>query len=211
MLPGGRLASKTAANKSPRSLAAAMAIALGMRWTKDLQFQIVATIVAIFSAYLVANRFGASGIFAALVVGIGLRAYRGFPTSPEAVEKIDSFWAVLAFIANSLVFVLMGLRIEFVRIFDEPLLVLLTLALVLGSRLVLTYVGLPLLGINHHGWKRIVMLAGMRGALSLALALVLPTSIPYRPQIIDAVFGVVAFTLIVQGLAIGPVLRRLHL
>ena len=53
------------------------------------------------------------------------------------------------------------------------------------------------------------MLAGMRGALSLALALVLPMTIPFRSQIIDAVFGVVAVTLIIQGLAIGPALRCL--
>jgi NhaP-type Na+/H+ or K+/H+ antiporter len=55
------------------------------------------------------------------------------------------------------------------------------------------------------------MLAGMRGALSLALALVLPDSIPFRAAIIDAVFGVVAVTLVVQGVAIGPALRGLHL
>lgn len=192
-------------------LAAAAVIALGMRWTNDVSLQIIATIVAAFSAYLVANHFGASAIFAALVVGIALRAFPGFPTSPDAVIEIDRFWAALAFIANSLVFLLLGLRIEFARIFHEPLLVLLTIGLVVGSRLLITYVGLPLLGINHVGWKRIVVLAGMRGALSLALALVLPEAIPYRPQIIDAVFGVVAFTLIVQGLAIGPVLRHLRL
>jgi len=192
-------------------LAAAAVIALSMRWTKDVPLQIVATIVAAFSAYLIANQFGASGIFAALVVGVGLRAYHAFPTSQEAVDEIDRFWGVLAFIANSLVFILLGLRIDLGRIFHEPLLVLLTIALVIGSRLLITYAGLPLLGIKRYGWKRIVMLAGMRGALSLALALVLPATIPFRPQIIDAVFGVVAFTLVVQGLAIGPVLRRLNL
>jgi len=192
-------------------LAAASIIPLGLRWTKDVQLQIIATIVAAFAAYLAADRFGGSGIFAALVVGVGLRAHRSFPTSREAVEEIDRFWGVLAFISNSLVFLLLGFRIEFARIFHEPLLVLLTLGLVVGSRLLITYGGLPLLGVDHYGWKRIVMLAGMRGALSLALALVLPDTVPFRAQIIDAVFGVVAATLVVQGLAIGPVLRGLRL
>ncbi len=189
----------------------ATVVAFTLRGTQNIELQIVATIVAAFGAYLVANMLGASGIFAALIVGISLRAYRRFPHSPEATDEIDRFWGVLAFISNSLVFLLLGLRIEFGRIFHEPILVLLTLALVLGSRFLLAYLGLPLLGIKHLGWRRVVVLAGMRGALSLALALILPDTIPFRPQIIDAVFGVVATTLIVQGLAIGPVMRRLHL
>lgn len=190
-------------------LVAAALVAFGMRRGTSTYLQITATIVATYSVYLLADRFHASGIFAVLVVGVALRAYRGFPTSDEASREIDRFWAVLAFLSNSLVFLLLGLRINFTRIFHEPLLVLLTLVLVLGSRFLLTYVGLHILGINDRNWKRIVMLAGMRGALSLALALVLPMTIPFRPQIIDAVFGVVAVTLIIQGLAIGPVLRRL--
>jgi CPA1 family monovalent cation:H+ antiporter len=192
-------------------LAAATLVAFGMRRTSSIQLQIVATIVAAYAAYLLAQRFQASGIFAVLVVAIALRAYRGFPTSSEAIVEIDRFWSVLAFISNSIVFLLLGLRINLARIWHEPLLVLLTLALVLGSRFALTYVALPLLGIYQRDWKKIVMLSGMRGALSLALALVLPPSIPFRASIIDAVFGVVAATLIVQGLAIGPVLRRSNL
>jgi CPA1 family monovalent cation:H+ antiporter len=182
-----------------------------MRWTKNARLEIIATVVAAFGAYLAALRVGTSGIFASLIVGIALRAYRAFPSSTAVAAEIDAFWSVLAFIANSLVFLLLGLRIQFDRIFHEPLLLCLTLGLVAASRAVLAYVGLPLLGINHRGWNHIVMLAGMRGALSLALALVLPDSIPFRATIIDAVFGVVAVTLVVQGLAIGPALRGLRL
>ncbi len=189
-------------------LVAATLVAFGMRGGTSTYLQITATIVATYAVYLLADRFHASGIFAVLVVGIALRAYRGFPTI-EAIQEIDRFWAVLAFLSNSLVFLLLGLRINFARILDEPLLVALTLVLVLGSRFLLTYVGLHILGINDRNWKRIVMLAGMRGALSVALALVLPVTIPFRAEIIDVVFGVVAVTLIIQGLAIGPVLRRL--
>jgi CPA1 family monovalent cation:H+ antiporter len=192
-------------------LVTAWVVALTMRISKVAELQIVATIVAAFGAYVVADLFRASGIFAVLVVAIALRAYRGFPSSREVTQQIDGFWSVLAFISNSIVFILLGLRIQFNRILHEPLLVLLTLGLVLVSRFVLAYLGLPLLGIRQLAWRRIVMLAGMRGALSLALALVLPPTIPYRAQIIDAVFGVVAATLVVQGLTIGPVVRRLNL
>jgi CPA1 family monovalent cation:H+ antiporter len=192
-------------------LVTAAVVALTMRISKVAELQIVATIVAAFGAYVIADLVGASGIFAVLVVGVALRAYRGFPSSREVTQQVDGFWAVLAFISNSIVFILLGLRIQFNRILHEPLLVLLTLGLVLASRFVLAYLGLPLLGIRQLAWRRVVMLAGMRGALSLALALVLPATIPYRAQIIDAVFGVVAATLVVQGLTIGPVVRRLNL
>jgi CPA1 family monovalent cation:H+ antiporter len=188
-------------------LVAATIIAFGMRRNGSIPLQIVATIVAAYAAYLIAQRIDASGIFAVLVVAIALRAYRGFPTSEKATAEIDRFWSVLAFISNSLVFLLLGLRIDFARIWHEPLLVLLTIALVLVSRFVMVYAALPILGIRQRHWNKIVMLAGMRGALSMALALVLPASVPYRAEIIDAVFGVVSATLIVQGIAIGPVLR----
>ncbi len=192
-------------------LTAAALLAFVARWTTDISLQIIATIVATYAAYLAANQLGASGIFAALVVGVSLRAFRGFPASPEVTEEIDRFWGVLAFISNALVFLLLGLRVEFYRIFHEPLLVLLTIGLVVASRLAMTYFGLPLLGIKHVGWRRVVMLAGMRGALSLAFALALPDAMPFRSQIIDAVFGVVVVTLVVQGLALRPVLRHLNL
>jgi CPA1 family monovalent cation:H+ antiporter len=61
------------------------------------------------------------------------------------------------------------------------------------------------------GWRHVVALSGMRGALSIALALNLPQTIPNRPQIIDAAFGVVLITLVFQGLALGPTIPRLDL
>ena len=65
--------------------------------------------------------------------------------------------------------------------------------------------------IGNRAWRVAVLLAGMRGGLSLALALAIPESVTNRAPIIDAVFGVVLFTLVVQGLALEPVVRRLRL
>ena len=189
-------------------IGAATIIALAMRRSTSTPLQIVATIVASYAAYSLAEHVHASGIFAVLVTGVALRAYRGFPSSAEATAEVDRFWGVLAFIANALVFLLLGLRIDFARIFHEPALTLLTIGLVLVPRILLVVLGLPILGIRDRGWHAVIVLAGMRGALSLALALVLPVSVPFRAEIIDAVFGVVSVTLVVQGLAIGPVLRR---
>ncbi|MGH7756287.1 MAG: cation:proton antiporter, partial [Vulcanimicrobiaceae bacterium] len=202
-----------AAGGAAIGFAGSLLVALVLRGVEDAPLQIVGTVVAAYGAYLVADRLHLSGIFAAVVVGIALRAFKHFPTTTAASVEIDRFWAVLAFFANSLVFILMGLRIEFERISHEPFLVLLTLGLLTLARVILAYGMLPFFGIRgeRRGWQHVVALAGMRGALSLALALSLPQDLPFRPQLIDAVFGVVFITLVTQGIAIGPVLRRLQL
>ncbi len=186
-------------------------VVLVLRGTGGAQLQVVATIVAAFGSYLIADELHLSGIFAAVVAGIALRAFPRFPT-PQATVDVDGFWSVMAFLANAMVFVLMGLRLELSRIAHEPVLVLLTLALVTAARILLAYVALPLAGgALEPGWRSVVALSGMRGALSVALVIGLPAEIPLRPQIVDTVFGVVFLTLVAQGLAIGPVLSSLRL
>jgi CPA1 family monovalent cation:H+ antiporter len=118
----------------------------------------------------------------------------------------------MAFLANALVFILMGLRIEFGRILHEPVLLLLTLALVTLARILLAFVALPAARNRiAPAWRAVIALSGMRGALSVALAIGLPADIPFRPQLVDTVFGVVFITLVAQGLAIGPLITRLRL
>ncbi len=193
-------------------LAIAFLIARLLRFSTDPSQQIVATVAAAYGAYVFADIFHLSGIFAAIVTGVGLRAFQ--PTSmTDAAEDIDRFWAILAFLANSILFLLVGLRIEFARIIHQPILVVSTLALLAMSRLVLSYGGLPLIGMRGEriGWRHVIALAGIRGALSLALALGVPQSLSARPQIVDAVFAVVFVTLVAQGIAIGPVVARARL
>jgi len=193
--------------------AIALVLTLVVRLAQDTMLDIVATLVGAYGAYLVADHFGMSGIFASLVVGASLRAFPHFPVDAEAVDAVDQFWGALAFIANGLVFLLLGLRIDVVRIVHEPGLVAATLGGLVASRVVIAYAGLPLLGLRdeRRAWTHAIALAGMRGALSLAFALIIPDRVPYRSQIIDAVFAAVTATLVVQGLAIGPVMRRLPL
>jgi CPA1 family monovalent cation:H+ antiporter len=59
------------------------------------------------------------------------------------------------------------------------------------------------------GWMHTIALAGLRGGLSLALALGLPLDFPARPQILDAVFAVVFGTVVIGGWTLGPILRRI--
>jgi len=190
----------------------AFVVSQAMRLVADAMLQVVASIVTAYGAYLLAETLHCSGIFAAIAAGIALRAF-GSARPADVDEDIAGFWGVAAFIANSLVFLLMGLRIELPRIVHEPALVASTLGLLLVSRLALAYAGLPLVRIAGENirWRHVVAASGLRGALSLALAVSLPAEVPMRPQILDAVFGAVCITLVAQGLAIGPLVARLRL
>jgi len=111
------------------------------------------------------------------------------------------------------VFLLVGLSLQFERIFHEPLLLVATLGGVVLARAALAYVLLPSAGVplGARGWRHAIALGGVRGGLSLALALGLPGDFPMRPQVIDAVFAVVFITIVIQGWLLAPLVRRLDL
>jgi len=105
---------------------------------------------------------------------------------------------------NAMVFLATGLVLQISGIASHPLLVAIAVAAVVLSRIVLA--GLI---IRPMSWRVTVVFAGIRGGLPLALALALPETLPGRTEIVDAVFGVVLFTLVLQGIALEPVLARL--
>ncbi len=194
-------------------VATAGAIGLAIRGARERSVELTATVVLAFSAYGVASSLGMSGVFATAAAGITLRLMRAFVLTAQAPEDVDRFWEVIAFTANAVVFLATGLVLQVPRLFHEPLLVLSAIVVVFASRAMLAFGVLPLLGLNtaHPGWRETAFFAGMRGALSLALALGLPDGFPHRAQIIDATFAVVLVTLVLQGATIETFLRRLPL
>jgi monovalent cation:H+ antiporter, CPA1 family len=167
---------------------------------------IAGTLAVAYGSYALATLAGASGIFASAAAGIALP---NLALEAAEVRAIEAFWDRVAFVANAIVFLLVGLSIRFERLSAEPLLLLATVAAVAASRIGLAYVLVPIAAAGfERGWRHAIALAGIRGGLSLALALGLPNDFPNRPQIIDAVFAVVFFTLVVQGWTLAPMLRR---
>jgi monovalent cation:H+ antiporter, CPA1 family len=182
----------------------AAVVAFVMGRTRSGPLEISATVVLAFLAYLCADALGWSGVFATATAGIALRAFARIAPISDHADDVDTFWNAIAFIVNAMVFLVTGLVVQIGRIGDHPLLVFVAIVAVLASRTVLAT-----LVIRPLTWRVTVVLAGMRGGLSLALALAIPESLPFRADIVDAVFGVVLFTLVVQGIALEPVLRRL--
>jgi monovalent cation:H+ antiporter, CPA1 family len=182
-----------------------------VRWSTDRDLHVIGSVLVAYGAYQAAEGVHESGIFASLCGGVAYRWFEHLRNDDAIVEHVHTFWSIAAFFANTVVFLIVGARIEIWRVAEHPLVVVVTLALVIGSRLALVYGFLPFLGVPQRAWQHVIALSGIRGGISLALALSLPHSIAFRDVIIDLVYGVVALTILTQGLMLGPVMRRLSL
>lgn len=171
---------------------------------------IVVTLCVAYGSYGVATLASASGIFACAAAGVALPR---LALDKNEVRAIEHFWDYTAFLANAVVFLLVGLSLKLERIFNEPLLLLATVIATIAARLALAYVLVPVRrgpDSPERGWREGIALAGVRGGLSLALALGLPLNFPNRAEILDAVFAVVFLTLVVHGWALAPLLARIR-
>ncbi|HTD37578.1 MAG TPA: cation:proton antiporter [Candidatus Limnocylindrales bacterium] len=177
-----------------------------LRATNASEYEVTVTIVLAYLAYIGATALHCSGIFATAAGAIALRAAAGrVPGAITHAEDVDRAWSALAFVANAVVFIATGLLIRPERVLHEPFLVIVAVLAVWLARALLA-----LLAARKRADRITVFLAGMRGALPLALALSLPDSIPNRPQIIDATFAVVLVTIVAQGAPLEVVLKRIY-
>jgi CPA1 family monovalent cation:H+ antiporter len=182
----------------------AFVIAFVISRTGTAAIEVTATVVLAFLAYLSADALQCSGIFATASAAIALRMIQRATPIATAADDVTAFWSTIAFIANSFVFLMTGLQLQLGRIVHEPLLVIVAIVAVIAARALLAGAV-----IRQRTWRWTFVAAGMRGGLSLVLALALPQNLPARASIIDAVFAVVLFTIVVQGIALEPLLVRL--
>ena len=182
--------------------------------TEDHLVEITLTTIAAYGSFLLAEHFGLSGVLATMTAGIII----GNTGSPRALSAkgrvaVEAFWEYVAFVVNSLIFILIGMQ-EAKQNFQGALLpVVAGIALVLAGRAAAIYPCCALLGrfttpvrMSH---RHVLFWGGMRGALALALALGLPPEIPRRNEIVTVAFAVVAFSIFAQGLTMRPLLRML--
>ncbi len=180
-----------------------------LRGSAGARFQIAATIAGAYGAYFAADYLALSGIFATIAFGIGFRYFERAWITLRLAEDVGRFWDLAALLANVLVFFLVGAALQLGRIFAEPAFAVACLAAIAVARIVVA--GFLMLGPYPREWVDVVRVAGMRGGLSLALALALPATVPYREAIIDATFAVALATLAAASLTIVPVVRRVAL
>jgi CPA1 family monovalent cation:H+ antiporter len=186
----------------------------------DNLIETATTVALAFGAFVIAEELHVSGILsvvaAGLIVGnIGLKN-----TSPSTRITLDNFWEFAAFVVNSLIFLLIGLDAD-LRQFQLHLpLIAVAVFAVIFSRAIVVY---GLTGIYNRlnsrrpvsfAYRHVMFWGGLRGAISLALALSI-TGATFGDEVADQLllmtFGVVLFTLLVQGTTITPLLGRLGL
>jgi CPA1 family monovalent cation:H+ antiporter len=182
------------------------------------QTMVVAFVTAsvAYGAYFIADDLGVSGIMAVIFAAIVISASTSLGRmSAEDRGTISGFWSVIAFLANSALFLLMGASIHIGDIVAEwPDAVWGILAVIIGRPLmvrVLAPVSALLGRPVSKTWQSAITLAGMRGALSMALVLSLPDDFPNKPLLVSMVFSVVLFTVVVQGSLLEPLLRMMGL
>lgn len=192
----------------------ALALSFLMGRTGDNLVLFTFTTVAAYGSFLVAEHFHFSGILSCLAAGLILGNSGPLANaSPHATNAVESYWEYMGFLANSLVF--MGIGIHQLRQGISSVLPVAAIAVffVLLGRAFAVYPCCALFrrsALNvSGGYESVLLWGGLRGALALALALELPDSLALRDTIISVTFAVVAFSIFVQGLTMTPLLRRL--
>src|SRR5579883_77633 len=175
------------------------------------------TLVSAYSTYLLTEDLGGSGVIAVVTTALILGNFGSrIGMNPRTRIIVTEFWEFLAFFVNSIVFLLIGDQIRFAVLGDNLKTVAVAIAAVIMARAVSIY-GLSSLS----NWlaksdiplseQTVLSWGGLRGSVSIALVLSVPAILPHREEVIATVFGVVLFTLIVQGLTIQPLLEKLQL
>ncbi|MGI9597510.1 MAG: Na+/H+ antiporter [Acidimicrobiales bacterium] len=187
------------------------------------------TLFVAYGSFLLAEQFGRifndpgfhlSGILAVVAAGLMVGNVGFENTSPSTRLTLEHFWELLTFLVNSMVFLVIGLTISLATLRSELPAVLLGVVAVLVLRALLIYslaAAAEWLQPTRRipiGYRHVMVWAGLRGAISLALVLTITTD-DFDPETVNTVqamtFGVVLFTLLIQGTTITPLMNRLGL
>lgn len=182
----------------------------------DPMIEITVTTIAAYGSFVAAEHFHFSGVIAVVTAGMLCGNYAARTgMSPSTRVAVGTFWEYLAFALNSLVFLLIGFEVQIDALLAawKPIVVA-YLAMTLGRAVVIALVT-ALLRRSREAlpwpWAAVLTWGGLRGGLSMVLVLGLPQGMPHREVIQTMTFGVVILSILVQGLSMGPLLRKLGL
>lgn len=178
----------------------------------DFPLEIAFSIIMIFGSYFVAEHFHVSGVIAVVVAGLIFGNYGArVGMSNKTKVNIDSFFDTITFFANSLVFLMIGLEIKNIDLSHKWGYIISAIVIVLLSRTIALYISLTFIKGFSEKYKVILNWGGLKGSLSIALALSLPRTFEGRDDILILTFSVVLFSLLIQGLTITPILNKLDI
>ncbi|HEY9878734.1 MAG TPA: sodium:proton antiporter, partial [Leptolyngbyaceae cyanobacterium] len=174
------------------------------------------TVALALGTFQIGQFLGVSGAVAVVIAGL-IFGNLGLPRSPSASDRITllSFWEYAGFGVNTFIFLLIGIEIDPVTLWRIlPSILFVILAYQLG-RILSVYLPLAVLRWFDRPiptqWQHVLVLGNIKGSLSMALAVAIPLSLVGREFIIELVFGAVLFSLVIQGLALPWLIKRLNI
>ncbi|MBE8995415.1 cation:proton antiporter [Microcystis aeruginosa] len=183
---------------------------------RDPLSSLLLTVALALGAFQLGQFLGVSGAVAVVIAGL-VFGNLGLPRSASASDRITliSFWEYAGFIVNTFIFLLIGIEINPLTLWQTlPSIVLVILAYQLGRILsvysllwVLRWIDRPI----PLRWQHILILGNIKGSLSMALAVAIPLALTGRELIIELVFGSVLFSLVIQGLALPWLIKKLDI
>ena len=195
---------------------------------KSFPYIMTITLVVAYLSFILADELEVSGVMSTLAAGIILRHFSlRSETSTKALFVTKTLWEYVAFVANSIIFLLLGLT-EF-HLFQNTTnllgtigMLLIAIPLITVARAAAIYTLIPLYNkFTKHtpiskGYQLILLLGGLRGAVPVALVLAIPLTLnndpfPFRTTVIHLTLGYILFTLLVQGTAMKSLMHKLGL
>lgn len=177
--------------------------------------QALVSLISAYTAFLLADEvLQVSGVMAVLVTGLIMGRVIHNDFQDERGSFVDTFWGFNVYVAEALVFLLMGITVSLNMFEERWLAMLIGIIAILIARAIGVFGTSPLVNLIPWvekvpwGFQQVLFLGSLRGAVVLALSLSLPVDLPYWWTIQSIAFGVVIFSLFVQAPLIGPVLRR---
>jgi CPA1 family monovalent cation:H+ antiporter len=185
-----------------------------MRAAEDAPLEILATLVIAYGSYLAADIVHASGIVAVVAAGVVIARY-GSTTGKLHGTQLLGFWNLLAFVLNAILFILVGAALPASKLLPVAGLVIAAFVIMLVTRAVPVYGLLTALDWRAISipwpWRHLTFWAGLRGALSVALALSVADLTQVDKRVSIVAYGVVLLSLLIQGGLIAPVARALRI
>lgn len=195
-------------------LATGAAGALLLRLANEAELEIVVTLVVAYGSYLAADVVRASGVVAVVTAGLAIARY-GHRTGRLKGTQLHGFWNLLAFVLNAVLFLMVGIAFPTHRLVAVAGLALAAYLIMFAARSVPVYALLGIADLKGSSipwsWRHMTLWGGLRGALSIALALSVAATPGVDPQVAVLAYGMVVLSLIVQGSLLMPVADLLRL
>ena len=191
-----------------------LAVSQVIKQVDDPMIEITLTTIAAYGSFLAAEHFHYSGVIATVSAGMLCGNYGArVGMSPSTRIAVETFWEYVAFALNSIVFLLIGLEVHYQALLISWQAILVAYLVVSGGRALIIFGASSLLRRTREripwAWSVILTWGGLRGGLSMVLVLSLPKDFPHRELLVSMTFGVIIISILVHGLTISPLLRRL--